>query len=100
MTPWRARADVGFENANANPGPQEFLVAVRAWFRDYKKPDGKPENKFGYDDHYLSNKKGVEIVEQQHQLWVRLVQQAPETVKADSTSSAAEFWWQQRPDAK
>ena len=23
---------------------------IRVWFRDYKTPDGKPQNKFGYND--------------------------------------------------
>ena len=26
------------------------LEKVLAWFRDYKIPDGKPANKFGYDN--------------------------------------------------
>ena len=51
----RARAsDVGINNANADPGVQEFLVAVRVWFRDYKLPDGKPANTFAFDDKYQS----------------------------------------------
>lgn len=29
---------------------QGELEKIRVWFRDYKKPDGKPENKFGYND--------------------------------------------------
>ena len=30
------------------------LQKVLEWFRDYKKPDGKPENKFGYDNKCMS----------------------------------------------
>lgn len=26
------------------------LKKVLEWFRDYKTPDGKPQNKFGYSD--------------------------------------------------
>ena len=26
-----------------------MLEKVMVWFRDYKMPDGKPANKFGYD---------------------------------------------------
>ena len=33
--------DVGINNANADPGVQEFLVAVRVWFRDYKVSTGR-----------------------------------------------------------
>merc|ERR1712146_115102 len=29
------------------------LDAIRTWFRDYKTPDGKPQNAFGYDDKCL-----------------------------------------------
>jgi hypothetical protein len=30
--------------------PQGTLEAIRVWFRDYKTPDGKPQNEFGFDD--------------------------------------------------
>ena len=33
---------------------REFLKIVLVWFRDYKIPDGKPPNKFAYNDKYLS----------------------------------------------
>lgn len=26
------------------------MEKIRVWFRDYKTPDGKPQNKFGYND--------------------------------------------------
>lgn len=29
---------------------QGELEKIRVWFQDYKKPDGKPENKFGYNN--------------------------------------------------
>ena len=57
--------DVGINNANADPGVQEFLVAVRVWFRDYKLPDGKPANTFAFDDKYQS-KVSVMAVQADH----------------------------------
>ena len=35
-----------------SPG-REFpglIERIRIWFRDYKTPDGKPQNRFGFDD--------------------------------------------------
>jgi len=29
---------------------QGTLTAILEWFRDYKIPDGKPANRFGFDD--------------------------------------------------
>lgn len=29
---------------------QGTLTTIREWFRDYKIPDGKPANKFGFDN--------------------------------------------------
>jgi inorganic pyrophosphatase len=28
------------------------LDRIRVWFRDYKTPDGKPQNQFGYDEQW------------------------------------------------
>ncbi len=36
------------------------------WFRDYKKPDGKPENKFGYDSRCLDRAFALAVVEETH----------------------------------
>ena len=27
-----------------------LIECIRIWFRDYKTPDGKPQNRFGFDD--------------------------------------------------
>ena len=46
----------GARETGCMAGPaREFpgeLDRIRVWFRDYKTPDGKPENKFGYDDQW------------------------------------------------
>ena len=42
------------------------------WFRDYKKPDGKPENKFGFDDQYKNREYTLEVVKETHKLYNNL----------------------------
>lgn len=42
------------------------LERVLHWFRDYKKPDGKPENKFGYDSRCLNRAFALAVVEETH----------------------------------
>jgi hypothetical protein len=37
------------------------LEKVLVWFRDYKKPDGKPENKFGYDNKCMNKAFAEEV---------------------------------------
>ena len=32
------------------------LDKIRIWFRDYKTPDGKPQNKFGFEDKCLDKR--------------------------------------------
>ena len=53
MQQWRAvhetRFPCGQSSCREFPGE---LDRIRVWFRDYKTPDGKPENKFGYDDQW------------------------------------------------
>ena len=67
------------------------LAEIRVWFRDYKLPDGKPENKFVNDGKFYSKSAALEVVKEQHSLWARLVQEKP---PAD-----AEMWWEHQPNA-
>ena len=48
------------------------LERIRVWFRDYKTPDGKPQNKFGFDDKCLSKAETMKIVEETHGFWLKL----------------------------
>ena len=48
------------------------LEKIRVWFRDYKKPDGKPENKFGFDDQYKNREYTLEVVKETHELYNNL----------------------------
>jgi inorganic pyrophosphatase len=48
------------------------LQKVFEWFRDYKTPDGKPENKFGYNNNCLNKAFTDGVIEETHGFWVRL----------------------------
>lgn len=50
-----------------------FLAATREWFRIYKMPDGKPENKFAFDGAYKDAEFSHKILEETHGFWRRLV---------------------------
>lgn len=50
-----------------------LLDATRNWFRDYKLPDGKPQNAFAYDGTYLSLEKTVQVIEQCSRSWKKLI---------------------------
>lgn len=51
-----------------------LLDATRRWFREYKIPDGKPKNEFGYDDQFLSASKAMDVIEHSHASWKQLVE--------------------------
>jgi len=55
---------------NAMPG---FLSNTREWFRVYKMPDGKPENKFGFDGEYQNAEFACKIIEETNVFWKQLV---------------------------
>lgn len=48
------------------------LEAIRVWFRDYKTPDGKPENKFGYNNRTQPRAFAIEVIEETHGYWKAL----------------------------
>jgi len=50
-----------------------FLDATREWFRIYKIPDGKPENKFAFDGEYQDAEFANKIIAETHQYWKQLV---------------------------
>jgi inorganic pyrophosphatase len=48
------------------------LARVLEWFRDYKIPDGKPQNEFGYDSRCLNKEFTLGVVEETHGFYNRL----------------------------
>lgn len=48
------------------------LDKIRIWFRDYKTPDGKPENKFGYDDQWQNKEFTLNVVAETHGFYNKL----------------------------
>ena len=50
-----------------------LVDAIREWFRTYKIPDGKPENKFGLEGRCMNAKYAMEIVRETHAAWQNLV---------------------------
>jgi inorganic pyrophosphatase len=40
------------------------LEKIRVWFRDYKTPDGKPQNKFGLDDKCMDKAYTMGVIEE------------------------------------
>lgn len=43
------------------------------WFRTIKTYDGKPPNRFAYDDQVLTVEKTIEIIEENHQSYKDLL---------------------------
>uniref|UniRef100_A0A8C4GLN0 inorganic diphosphatase n=1 Tax=Dicentrarchus labrax TaxID=13489 RepID=A0A8C4GLN0_DICLA len=50
------------------------LEATVDWFRKYKVPDGKPENRFGFNGQFKDKDFAVEIIKSTHEHWRALVQ--------------------------
>ncbi|XP_065194304.1 inorganic pyrophosphatase-like [Sycon ciliatum] len=83
-----------------------LLDATVRWFRVYKMPDGKPENKFAFNDEFQSAEFARSVVMETHEQWKALVnkqtsselaisntclgnESSVDSEKADSTVSAA-----------
>lgn len=48
------------------------LSKILAWFRDYKMPDGKPANKFGYDNKCMDKAFTMKVIQETHEAYVHL----------------------------
>ncbi len=46
-----------------------LLDDIRIWFRDYKKPDGKPENKFGFKDQWQNKEYTLQVISETHEFY-------------------------------
>lgn len=49
------------------------LQAIYEWFRDYKIPDGKPPNAFGFDNKAQNRAYALHVIEETHTFWLNLV---------------------------
>lgn len=49
------------------------ISAIREWFRIYKVPDGKPENKFALEERCMPAGYAMHVIEETHHSWVKLV---------------------------
>ncbi|CAN0161443.1 unnamed protein product, partial [Hapterophycus canaliculatus] len=52
------------------------VSAIREWFRTYKVPDGKPENKFALDEQCMGRSYAMKVVSECHMSWRNLVGKA------------------------
>ena len=52
-----------------------FLQATHEWFKYYKVPDGKPENKFGWNGDAKDKAKALEEIQNAHVQWTVLMQE-------------------------
>ncbi|KAG0380809.1 Inorganic pyrophosphatase [Mortierella sp. AD032] len=50
-----------------------FIDATREWFRDYKKPDGKPANEFAFDGAAKDKAYATKVIHDTHAAWKRLI---------------------------
>lgn len=50
-----------------------LLETTRQWFRDYKKPDGKPSNKFAFNGVYKNQQETIQTIQECHHAWEKLV---------------------------
>jgi len=48
------------------------LEKILIWFRDYKMPDGKPQNKFGYNNKCLDKDFALKVIEETHAFYNNL----------------------------
>lgn len=53
---------------------QTKLTNMRIWFRDYKLPDGKPENEFAFDGEFQPPSLAVKVIDETHRHWLELKQ--------------------------
>ncbi len=66
-----SRPHVGIHACAYREFPGE-LQKILEWFRDYKMPDGKPANAFGFDNKCLDVDFTMKVVEETHGMYVAL----------------------------
>lgn len=63
-----------------------LLRATVEWFRFYKVPDGKPENKFAFDSEAKDAAYAKNVVTETHQFWQKLINKEVETPKINCST--------------
>merc|ERR1719231_285809 len=53
--------------------------SIREWFRLYKVPDGKPENKFGLDERFMDKSYALTVIGETHEAWKQLMEKNKDT---------------------
>jgi len=48
-----------------------LLGKIHEWFRDYKIPDGKPQNKFAFDGQWKDRAFALKVIAENHELWAK-----------------------------
>ncbi|DBB11692.1 TPA: V-ATPase V0 sector subunit c'' [Trebouxia sp. C0006] len=54
---------------------------IRTWFRDYKTPDGKPQNKFGFDDKAMNKEFTLGVIKETSGFYQNLLSGKTENTK-------------------
>lgn len=78
--PWASQMTDITDVENKLPG---VLDDIRHWWRVYKVAEGKPENKFGFDEKFMNRCFALDVVAQTHGFWLNLVK----TVVVDKKKS-------------
>jgi len=79
-----------------------FLKATNEWFRIYKMPTGKPENKFAFDGKAKNRAFAEQIIQQTHEQWQGLVGKTVDSAgcACENTSVAGSPFQCPQDDAK
>ncbi|KAL7750780.1 Inorganic pyrophosphatase [Sorochytrium milnesiophthora] len=64
-----------------------LLRATNEWFRIYKIPDGKPENKFAFNGEAKNKKYVTDVIEETHEAWKKLISGKSESEIARASTS-------------
>merc|ERR550534_2412761 len=67
-----------------------FVTATVEWFRIYKMPDGKPENQFAFNGEAKNKAFALQVIEQTHEQWKALINNASNDGGIDITNSTVE----------
>lgn len=54
------------------------------WFKDYKIPTGKPENKFAFDGRFLDAEFALKVIKKAHLSWNKLIKNGHENIAVDN----------------
>ena len=57
-----------------------YISVMREWLRNYKTVDGKPANSFGLEEKAMDKKYTMEVVEETHAFWQKLIDAGKTTV--------------------